>query len=432
MKKLIFFGILFSLSFAFPNLKEFEKENKKLDPSLLNTTKKKDTLQTELKYLNLFMQGYEKVKNNYVVDKSAKELFENALRGMLQKLDPYSTLFTPQELKDFTVETEGKFGGLGIEITKAKGGGILVITPIEGTPAWKAGIMPGDIIVKVDNTTLGPDISVMKAVHLMRGKPGTKVTIWIKRKGWDKPRPFTLTRAIIKIKSVKYKTLNIKDKKIGYIKVSQFQENTPEEFKKALKELLYKEGVKGLIIDMRFNPGGLLSSALSMVDLFIPKDKVIVKVKGKAEYEVYKSQEPVFVPKHIPIVILVNQATASAAEIFTGSLKDYNRAIVVGEKTFGKGCVQNIFSLPYGYAVKLTTAYYYLPKGECIQGKGIKPDIEVKLSKKDKEFLKKIKEKERENPEKILEYKRLRENYVDEQLKKAMEVLDRKLEEING
>ena len=432
MKKLIFLGILISLSFAFPNLKEFEKENKKLDPSLLNTTKKKDTLQTELKYLNLFMQGYEKVKNNYVVDKSAKELFENALRGMLQKLDPYSTLFTPQELKDFTVETEGKFGGLGIEITKAKGGGILVITPIEGTPAWKAGIMPGDIIVKVDNTTLGPDISVMKAVHLMRGKPGTKVTIWIKRKGWDKPRPFTLTRAIIKIKSVKYKTLNIKDKKIGYIKVSQFQENTPEEFKKALKELLYKEGVKGLIIDMRFNPGGLLSSALSMVDLFIPKDKVIVKVKGKAEYEVYKSQEPVFVPKHIPIVILVNQATASAAEIFTGSLKDYNRAIVVGEKTFGKGCVQNIFSLPYGYAVKLTTAYYYLPKGECIQGKGIKPDIEVKLSKKDKEFLKKIKEKERENPEKILEYKRLRENYVDEQLKKAMEVLDRKLEEING
>ncbi|HIC87673.1 MAG TPA: S41 family peptidase, partial [Aquificae bacterium] len=157
-----------------------------------------------------------------------------------------------------------------------------------------------------------------------------------------------------------------------------------------------------------------------------------VKVKGKAEYEVYKSQEPVFVPKHIPIVILVNQATASAAEIFTGSLKDYNRAIVVGEKTFGKGCVQNIFTLPYGYAVKLTTAYYYLPKGECIQGKGIKPDIEVKLSKKDKEFLKKLKEKEKENPEKILEYKKLRENYVDEQLKKAMEVLDKKLEEING
>ncbi len=431
MRKLIFFGILISLSAAFPNLKDFQKENEKLNPSLLNSTKQKDTLQTELKYLNLFMQGYEKVKNNYVIDKSAKELFENALRGMLQKLDPYSTLFTPQELKDFTVETEGKFGGLGIEITKAKGGGILVITPIEGTPAWKAGIMPGDIIVKVNNITLGPDVSVMKAVHLMRGKPGTKVTIWIKRKGWEKPKPFTITRAIIKIKSVKYRVLNTKYGKIGYIKVTQFQENTPEEFKKALKELFYKDVVKGLIIDMRFNPGGLLSSALSMVDLFIPKNKVIVKVKGKSEYEVYKSEEPSFVPKYIPVVVLVNQATASAAEIFTGSLKDYNRAIVVGEKTFGKGCVQNIFPLPYGYAIKLTTAYYYLPKGECIQGKGIKPDIEIKLSKKDKEFLKRIQEEEEKHPEKILEYKKQKENYIDAQLKKAIEVIGKKLEEIN-
>ena len=428
MKVLVNLLLLFSISLAFPSLKELEKENQKLSPSELNKTVK-DNLKTELKYLNLFMQGYEQIKQNYVVDKPAKELFENALRGMLQKLDPYSTLFTPQELKDFTEDTEGEFGGLGIEITKAKGGGILVITPLEGTPAWKAGIQPGDIIVKVNNVTLGPDITVMKAVHLMRGKPGTKVTIWIKRKGWEKPKPFTLTRAVIKVKSVKYKVLNTKYGKIGYIKVTQFQESTPKEFKKAILDLVNNKYVKGLIIDMRFNPGGLLSSAVSMVDMFVPKNKVVLKIKGKNEYEVYKSTHKPIIPKDIPVVVLVNQATASAAEIFTGNLKDYKLATIVGEKTFGKGCVQNIFPLPYGYAVKLTTAYYYLPKGECIQGRGIKPDIEVKLSKKDKEFLKKLSEEEKKHPEKILEYKKQRENYIDNQLKTAIEVIGKKLKE---
>ncbi len=376
----------------------------------------------ELNYIKLFTEAYQLVKERYVEPVTPKKLFEGAIQGMLSKLDPHCTLFTPDKLKEFQVETTGQFGGLGIQITKTKDGRLMIIAPIEDTPAYRAGIKPGDVIVKINDKKVTPDMSLMEAVKLMRGKPGTKITIWIMRKGWAEPKPFTITRAIIKIQSVKYRIL--KDD-IGYIRFTMFQRNAIEEFKKALEALNKDKKLSGIIVDVRNNPGGLLDAAVQISDYFLPKGKLIVYTKGRIPQSIkkfYSLKDPI-VPTNIPIVMLVNGGTASAAEILTGALRYNDRAIVVGEKTFGKGSVQTLYPLDMGYAVKITTAKYYMPNHKCIDGKGIEPDIEVKLSEEDIEKLKEEFKEMEEHPEKTEEIRKKREKRLDNQIKRAIEVI---------
>ncbi|SNR65057.1 S41 family peptidase [Desulfurobacterium atlanticum] len=376
----------------------------------------------ELSYISLFTEVYHLVKEKYVEPVTPKKLFEGAIQGMLSKLDPHSVLFTPDDFKEFEVETQGEFGGLGIQITKTKDGKLMIITPIEDTPAYRAGLKPGDVIVEINGKPFTPEMTLMDAVKMMRGKPGTKVTIKVMRKGWEKPKEFTITRAIIKIQSVKYKLL---DNHIGYIRFTTFQGNSPEEFKKALKALSKDKELKGIIVDVRNNPGGLLDSAVEISDYFLPEGDLIVYTKGRIpdSNQKFYSENPPVVPENIPVVMLVNGGTASAAEILTGALRYNNRAVVVGEKTFGKGSVQTLFPLEMGYGVKITTAKYYMPNHECIDGKGIKPDITVKLSEEDVKLLKKEAKEIEEHPEKTAEIRKKREKYIDNQLKRAIEII---------
>ena len=331
----------------------------------------------DLKLLGIYTQVFKIVKDNYVEPVDSKTLVYGSLRGMMNALDPYSTFFTPEEFKEFTTETHGEFGGLGIEITM-ENHKLIVVTPIEDTPAYKAGLKPGDIIIEIDGEPTDK-MTLFQAVKKLRGKPGTKVTLTIWRKGLDKPLKVTITRAIIKVKSVKVRELE--DGKIGYIRLTQFQENSANEFEKALKKFKNKEGI---IIDLRNNPGGLLSVAVRIADEILPKGKLVVYTKGRRpedQTKYFSTSDPI-IPTDLPIVLLVNKGSASASEILTGALRDNNRALAVGDKTFGKASVQTLIPLPDGSGIKLTTAHYYTPSGELIMNKGITPDIIVKVSEK--------------------------------------------------
>lgn len=334
----------------------------------------------EAKIIRVYTDVLKMVEDNYVENPDKKQLLYGSLRGMLSALDPYSTFFTPDEFKEFTSETQGEFGGLGIEITM-ENNKLLVVSPIEDTPAYKAGIKAGDWIVEIDGEATDK-MTVFQAVKKMRGNPGTKVTLTIFRKGIDKPFKVEITRDIIKVKSVK--TKEIENGKIGYIRLTQFQENSAEEFQKALKQFKNKEGI---IIDLRNNPGGLLTAAVSISDMLLPKGKLIVYTQGrdaKNKEEFYSQSEPV-ISTNIPIAVIVNKGSASASEILTGALKDNKRAIIVGDTTFGKASVQTLVPLPDGSGVKLTIAHYYTPSGTLIMNKGITPDIVVKMTEQQEE-----------------------------------------------
>lgn len=335
------------------------------------------------KYLKLFSQVLKLIQDNYVTEINPKDLIYGAINGMLNSLDPYSALMKPEEYKELEIETKGSFTGIGIEIT-IKDDVLTVVAPIEDTPAWKAGIKPGDKILKIDDK-LTKGMSLLEAVKLLRGPKGTKVTITILRDEKD-IKEITLIRDVIPIKSVKTKIL---EPGYAYVRITSFQEKTPEELAEALKNLENQTSIKGIIIDLRYNPGGLLSSAIEVADEFL-EDGTIVSVKGKnkeTQME-FKAKPNLPQKKHsYPIVILINHGTASAAEIVTGALKDNKRALVLGEKSFGKGLVQTVIPLEDDYAVKLTTAYYYTPNGICIDKIGITPDIEIpeiEISKKEK------------------------------------------------
>lgn len=356
---------------------------------IFNNGFSKDKNDEIYRYLRLFSQVLRLIEDNYVTEVSPKDLIYGAINGMLNALDPYSSLMKPEEFKELEIETKGTFTGIGIEIT-IKDDVITVVAPIEDTPAWRAGIQPGDKILKIDDKpTKG--MSLSEAVKLLRGPKGTKVTITIMRNGKD-IKEITLVRDVIPIKSVKHKIL---EPGYGYIRITNFQEKTHQELVKALEEL-EKHGIKGLILDLRYNPGGLLSSAIEVADEFLEKG-IIVSVRGKAKDSQMNFEAKPNPPerKHsYPIVILINHGTASASEIVTGALKDHKRALVLGQKSFGKGRVQTVIPLEDGYAVKLTTAFYYTPNGICIDKTGITPDIEIpplELTKKDT-----IKEKEEE------------------------------------
>lgn len=323
-------------------------------------------LQNFSKILNLIQQYY-------VEEVDTKKLVYGAIKGMLRELDPHTNYMPPELFKEFENETSGEFGGLGIEIS-VQNGILTIISPIEDTPAYKAGIKAGDKVVAIDNqSTKG--LSLVEASQFLRGKKGTKVVLRIVRDGSDEPLDITIVRGNVKIRSVKYTDL---DEGYAYIKVTSFIENTVKDLNKIIEEHLAKhKKMSGMLIDLRKNPGGLLDQAVKMSDLFI-KEGVIVSTVGrnKKEKELTSASKKAKYTD-FPIVVLVDQYSASASEIVSGALQDNKRALIVGERTFGKGSVQSIIRLQDGSGLKLTVARYYTPSGISIQAEGIKPDIEI-------------------------------------------------------
>jgi len=325
--------------------------------------------------LKLFSEVYSQVKSNYVEDVPDKKLIEGAINGMLRTLDPHSSYLSKDMLKEMQVETEGKFGGLGIEVT-TENGFIKVVSPIEGTPAAKAGLEAGDLIVRIDDSPT-KDMNLMDAVKKMRGEPGTDIELTVVREGFDKPRSFTITRDIIRIESVKSRML---EPGLGYVRITQFQQDTGNKTRQAVANLRGKaeDGLDGLVLDLRNNPGGVLSAAVEVADAFVTKGKVVYTEGRQESSRMVLRSNPDDVMNGAPIVVLVNGGSASASEIVAGALQDQDRGIVVGTSSFGKGSVQSIMQLSDGSGLKLTTARYFTPKGRSIQAQGIDPDITVK------------------------------------------------------
>ncbi len=322
--------------------------------------------------LKVFTEALSLVRKNYVEDVKPKDLIYGAIKGMLSSLDPHSAFMPPEQYKEMQVDTKGEFGGLGIQIG-IKDGMLTVIAPIEDTPAYKVGIKSGDRIIKINNE-FTKDMGLHDAVSKMRGAPSTSVKITILREGWKETKDFTIVREVIKIKSVKYKVL---EDGIGYVKLTQFQEQTSSDLSAAM-ESLAKENINALILDLRNNPGGLLNSAVDVSSQFLQSGKLVVFIKDKKgdkiEYKSNKNKTDF----NLPMIVLVNQGSASASEIVAGALKDWNKAVLIGTQTFGKGSVQSVVPLGDGSALRLTTARYYTPKGTSIQTTGIAPDILVK------------------------------------------------------
>ena len=328
--------------------------------------------------LRTFTEVFAKIKNDYVEDVDDKTLLENAIRGMLSGLDPHSTYLDPEGYKELQVGTTGRFGGLGIEVGM-EDGFIKVISPIDDTPAKKAGMHAGDLIVRLDETPV-KGLSLSQAVKIMRGKPGSDIILTVVRDGEDKPLKITITRAIIKVKSVKSKALG---DEYGYIRITSFQSKTGENLLEEIEKLqeasldATKTGLKGLVLDLRNNPGGVLSAAVDVSDAFLTKGLIVYTEGRDTESRLKFSATPADVLNGNPIVVLVNGGSASASEIVAGALQDHNRAIIMGEKTFGKGSVQTILPMNTNSALKLTTARYYTPSGRSIQAEGIVPHIKL-------------------------------------------------------
>jgi carboxyl-terminal processing protease len=322
--------------------------------------------------LKVFTEALSYVESNYVEEVEPDKVIQGAIRGMLKTLDPHSSFMPPDVYREMQVETEGRFGGLGIEIT-SRDDVLTVVSPIEGTPAFRAGIQPGDQILKVDGEST-KEMSLVDAVKKLRGPEGSTVTIAVFRQGFTEPKDFTLSRAIIQIKSVRWTKL--KDD-IGYVKLRSFHKTTEEELEEALRDL-GEQHIKALVLDLRNNPGGLLEQAIAVSNVFLEGGQLIVYTKGRLPNQNMKgfAKSDGF---HVtyPVAVLINGGSASASEIVAGALQDLHRATVIGTQSFGKGSVQTIIPLSDGSGLRLTTAKYYTPKGGEIHGKGITPDIVV-------------------------------------------------------
>jgi len=336
-----------------------------------------------LEDLRAFSEIYGRIKSNYVEPVEDKELLQNAIRGMLSGLDPHSTYLDLKDFQELREGTTGEFGGLGIEVTM-EDGFVKVVSPIDDTPAAKAGILAGDLIIRLDDTPV-KGLTLSEAVDIMRGKPDSKLLLTIIREGEDKPLKVELTRAIIKVKSVKQKML---EPGYGYIRISTFASRTGASLKEAISILKEENNgsLNGLVLDLRNNPGGLLDAAVEVSDTFITKG-LVVYTEGRIKDSNQKFHaKPNDLLKGAPLVVLVNGGSASASEIVAGALQDHDRAVIIGTKTFGKGSVQTVMPLTNDTAVKMTTARYFTPSGRSIQAEGIVPDIEldpVKITARD-------------------------------------------------
>lgn len=351
-----------------------------------------DTEALPFEDLRTFTEIFGRIKRDYVEPVSDKKLLEDAIRGMLSGLDPHSAYLVAEEYQELKEGTTGQFGGLGIEVTM-ENGFVKVVSPIDDTPAQRAGIKTGDLIVRLDDQPV-KGMSLNDAVKIMRGEPGSKILLTVVREGEEAPLKITITRDIIKVKSVKSRML---EKDYGYVRISSFQSKTGENLKEAIADLKKENAgnLKGLVLDLRNNPGGVLNAAVEVSDAFI-KSGLIVYTEGRIENsEMRFNASPDDIIEGAPIVVLINAGSASASEIVAGALQDQKRAVIIGEKSFGKGSVQTILPTSNGAAVKLTTARYYTPSGRSIQAEGIEPDIalaRVKLESVDKSEFAPVKE----------------------------------------
>ena len=350
-KRLLLILIIFNLSFSITNAKNelYEK-------------------------IDLFGEVLENIKKEYVDEVDQAEVMDSAINGVLQSLDPYSAYMSPELFKEMQTDTRGEFGGLGIEIGM-EAGVVKVISPIDDTPAAKAGIKAGDYIVKIGGEQVQGK-SLLEAVKLMRGPVGTSIDLTVRRKNVKKPLEFKIVRKIIEIQSVSSKTIGV-EKNLGYIRLKSFNENSDKQFLKSIKDFEKKSNIKGYVLDLRNNPGGLLTQAINITDFFLD-DGEIVSTKGRRVSETRKF----FARKGDringkPIVVLINNGSASASEIFAGALKDHKRAIILGENSYGKGSVQSIIPLRNGGGMRITISKYYLPSGKSISEVGVTPDILV-------------------------------------------------------
>ena len=326
--------------------------------------------------LDLFGDVFERVRADYVKEVGDEKLIEAAINGMLTSLDPHSSYMSPKSFKDMQVQTRGEFGGLGIEVTM-ENGFVKVVSPIDDTPAFRAGLKPADYITHLDGQAV-QGLTLAEAVEKMRGKVNADIKITIRRKGRE-PFDVTLTRAVIKIRSVRWRT----EGNVGYLRVTSFSEQSDDGVDRAMKKIKEKLGseLKGLVLDLRNNPGGLLDQAIKISDQFLNQGEIVsTRSRRGGDAQRFNSKKGDLVDK-LPIVVLINGGSASAAEIVAGALQDHRRAVVMGTRSFGKGSVQTIIPLSGHGAIRLTTAHYYTPSGRSIQAKGIYPDIEVKQAK---------------------------------------------------
>lgn len=339
------------------------------DDNQLNET---STEELPLDEIRTFTEVFAKVKNDYVEEIDDRKLLESAIRGMLEGLDPHSAYLDKEAYKELQQGTSGEFGGLGIEVDM-EDGFIKVISPIDDTPAQRAGIKAGDLIIRLDDTPV-KGMSLNDAVKLMRGKPKTDITLTVVREGEKKPLKITITRDIITVKSVRHRTL---EPGFGYLRVSHFQTHTPNDVRRELQELKAENNnkLKGMILDLRNNPGGILSAAVEISDFFLEKGLIVYTEGRDKDSKLRFNAKPVDMLDKAPIIVLVNAGSASASEIVAGALQDHKRAVIMGQQTFGKGSVQTILPMANEAALKLTTARYYTPSGRSIQAEGITPDI---------------------------------------------------------
>jgi len=324
------------------------------------------------KKIDLFGEVLEKINKEYVDEINQSESMDSAINGLLQSLDPYSSYMSPEIFQEMQTETSGEFGGLGIEVSM-EAGVVKVITPIDDTPASKAGIKAGDYIVKIDNVQVQGK-SLSEAVDLMRGLVGTDIELTVRRRGVKKALTFNITRKIIEVQSVKSDLL---ENNIGYIRLTSFNENSSNQIKKKIKKLKENENLKAFILDLRNNPGGLLSQAIKISDFFLENGEIVsTKSRKKSENKKWFARKG-DITEGKTLVVLINYGSASASEIVAGALKDHKRAIILGENSYGKGSVQSIIPLKNKGAIRLTVAKYYLPSGKSISEVGVRPDIEV-------------------------------------------------------
>lgn len=341
-----------------------------------------------IEQLKAFSEVYMKIKKDYVEKVDDEKLFDDAIKGMLEGLDPHSTYLNEKDFEDLQIGTRGEFGGLGIEVTM-EDGYVKVVSPIDDTPAYRAGVKAGDLIIMLDDKPV-KGLTLSECVDIMRGKVGTSLELTIAREGENKPLKIKIIRDTIKVKSVKH---DILDSNYGYLRITSFQSKTGSSLKNVLLKIKKKNNLKGIILDLRNNPGGVLGAAVEVSDTFLDQKKMIVTTSGRMSDAIneFKSSSNDFA-KDIPIVVLINGGSASASEIVAGALQDHRRAIIMGTQSFGKGSVQTILPLTRKTALKITTARYFTPNGRSIQAKGITPDIivkEMKFEKKDEvEFLK--------------------------------------------